>query len=73
MTQFFTLMFITFTVPGHGEMQSVLLYPSQQACGEALPAVYETIRAHYPDSMAQCRPTRQLSASPRPKARGDNK
>ena len=71
MTEFFTLMLITFTVPGHGEMQSVLLYPSQQACGEALPAVYESVRVHYPNSMAQCRPTRQLSASVRPKARGD--
>lgn len=71
MTEFFTLMLITFTVPDHGEMTSVLLYPSQQACGDALPAVYETVRVHYPDSMAQCRPTRQLSASPRPKARGD--
>ena len=70
---FWTLMLITFTVPGHGEMQSVLLYPSQQACGEALPAVYETVRVHYPDSMAQCRVTRQLSASVRPKARGDMK
>jgi len=68
---FFTIMILTFTVPGHGEMQSALLYPSAQACGEALPAVYGTIRAHYPDSMGQCRPTRLLSASPRPRARGE--
>lgn len=71
MTKFFTLMIITFTVPDHGEMKSVLLYPSQQTCGDALPAVYGTVRVHYPDSMAQCRSTRQLSASLRPKARED--
>lgn len=69
MTKFFTLMIITITVEGHGTMQSPLLYPSQQACGEALPAVYDTVRPHYPDSSAQCLATRQLSASPRPKAR----
>jgi hypothetical protein len=67
--KFFTLMIITITVPDHGELQTVLLYPSRQACGEALPAVYETIRPHYPSSGAQCHVTPQLSASPRPKAR----
>lgn len=71
MTEFFTIMIITFNVPGHGEMQSALLYPSAQACGEALPAVYETVRRHYPDSMAQCRVTAQMSSSIRPKGRGD--
>ena len=68
---FWTIMILTFTVPGHGEMQSALLYPSAEACGDALPAVYEIIRLHYPDSMAQCRPTRLLSASLRPKGRDD--
>ena len=71
MTEFFTVMLITFTVPGHGEMQSALLYPSEQACGEALPAVYGTIRAHYPDSMGQCRATPLMSASVRPRGRRD--
>ena len=71
MTKFFTLMWITFTVPDHGTMQTVLLYPSQQACGDALTEVYPSIERHYPDSMAQCRSTRQLSASVRPKARDD--
>ena len=68
---FWTLMILTFTVPGHGEMQSALLYPSAEACGDALPAVYGTVRAHYPDSMAQCRITPLMSASPRPKGRDD--
>jgi len=71
MTKFFTIMWVTFNVPGHGEMQSALLYPSQKACGDALPTVYETVRQHYPDSMAQCLATRQMSASIRPKARGE--
>jgi len=71
MTQFWTLMILTFTVPNHGEMQSALLYPSAQACGEALPSVYETIRPHYEETAAMCRETRLLSASPRPKARGE--
>ncbi len=69
MTQFFTIMIISFVVPNHGEMHSFLLYPSEKACGDALPAVYDTILPHYPDSMAQCQVTRLLSASPRPKAR----
>jgi len=69
MTEFFTLMIITVTVPGHGQMQSPLLYPSEQACGDALPAVYETIDAHFDDSIGQCIVTNQMSASPRPKAR----
>ena len=68
---FWTLMILTFTVPGHGEMQSALLYPSAEACGDALPAVYGTVRAPYPDSMAQCRITPLMSASPRPKGRDD--
>ena len=69
MTTFWTIMWITFTVPDHGTMQTVLLYPSQKACGDALTEVYPTIERHYPSSDAQCRPTALLSASPRPKAR----
>ena len=69
MTKFFTLMWITFTAPDHGTMQTVLLYPSQKACGDALTEVYPTIERHYPDSMAQCKLTKVLSASIRPKAR----
>jgi len=69
MTQFFTIMWLTFTVDGHGQMQTGIPYPSQQACGDALPAVYETIRLHYRDSAAQCKPTKVLSASIRPKQR----
>ena len=69
MTKFFTIMLITFTVPNHGEMQSAIVYPSQKACGDALPAVYDTILPHYPDSAAKCVPTPVRSASLRPKAR----
>ena len=69
MTKFFTIMWITFTASDHGTMQTVLLYPSAEACGEALLEVYPTIERHYPSSAAQCRPTALLSASPRPKAR----
>jgi len=71
MTTFWTFMLISFTSPQHGTLDTALLYPSQQACGEALLVVYPTIERYYPDSMAQCRSTRQLSASVRPKARGD--
>lgn len=67
--KFFTLMIITINIEGYGEMHSTLVYPSQRACGEALPAVYETIRPHYPNSGAQCHVTPQPSASLRPKAR----
>jgi len=73
MTEFLTFMLITFTSQQHGTLDTALLYPSEKACGDALPAVYETIEQHYPDSAAMCRSTRQLSASLRPKARGDDK
>jgi len=69
MTTFWTFMLISFTTSQHGTLDTALLYPSQQACGEALLDVYPTIERHYPDSMAQCVVTRQLSASARPKAR----
>ena len=73
MTTFWTFMLITFTTPEHGTLDTALLYPSQKACGDALLVVYPTIEQHYPISMAQCRPTRLLSASVRPRARGDDK
>ena len=69
MTTFWTIMWLTFTVDGHGQMQTGIPYPSQQACGDALPALYETIRAHYEDTMAQCKPTKVMSASISPKQR----
>ena len=39
---FWTIMILTFTIPGDGEMQSVLLYPSAQACGDAVKTEKET-------------------------------
>ena len=71
MSQFWTFMLITFTTPEHGTLDTALLYPSEKACGDALLVVYPTIEQHYPISMAQCRATGELSASLRPKARGE--
>jgi len=66
--KFWTLLILTYSVLGE-DIKSVIMFPSMKQCGDAIPAIYEPIRHNYPDSMAQCKPTKILSASIRPKAR----
>ena len=68
---FWTFLILTYPVLGE-DAESIVLFPSMKQCGDAMPALYEPIRAVYPDSMAQCRETRILSSSLRPKARGES-
>ena len=65
---FWTFLILTYPVLGE-DVESVVMFPSMKACGDAMPAIYEPIRQTYPDSMAQCRETRVLSSSLRPKER----
>lgn len=69
MTEFFTLLVLTYPVPDLGTVESVLLYPSMDACGDALSAVYGTVERHFRGGGAQCIPTPLLSHSLRPVAR----
>lgn len=68
MTEFWTFLILTYPVLGE-DAQGVIVFPSMKECGDAMPAIYEPIHKVYPDSMAQCRETRILSSSPRPKVR----
>ena len=65
---FWTFLILTYPVLGE-DVESVVMFPSMKACGDAMPAIYEPIRQTYTDSMAQCRETRILSSSLRPLAR----
>lgn len=71
MTEYFTALILSFVVPGHGPMSTVLVYPSHAACSAAMPVVYETIRVEYRDSGARCVDTGVMSRSLRPRARGE--
>jgi len=65
---FWTLLILTYPVLG-ADVESVLIFPSMEACGAAMPVIYEPVVESYPDSMAQCVESTVLSSSPRPKAR----
>jgi hypothetical protein len=65
---FWTLLILTYPVLG-ADVESVLIFPSMEACGDAMPVVYEHIMESYPDSTARCVETAVLSSTPRPKAR----
>ena len=68
MIEYFTIMILSYHVQGE-YLQSRIIFPSAQACGDALPAYYEPIYAFDKDSMAQCERTNILSKTIRPKAR----
>jgi hypothetical protein len=68
MISYFTIMVLSYHVQGE-YVQSRIVFPSAQACGDALPAYYEPVYAFDRDSMAQCEATGIASKSIRPKAR----
>jgi len=62
-------MIIAYTVEGE-EITTKLLFPTEQACGQALSSIYSEIYKHYKESLAVCKPTDMPSRSRvRPKAR----
>ena len=66
---YWTIMIIAYTVEGE-EITTKLLFPTEQACGQALSSIYSEIYKHYKESLAVCKPTDMPSRSLiRPKAR----
>ena len=68
MIEFFAVMIITYSAAGE-ELQSKVLFPSQQACSAAMDAFHHRIDGHFPGAMTQCEQTHIISKSIRPKAR----
>ena len=68
MITYFTIMVLSYHVQGE-YVQSRIVFPSAQACGDALPAYYEPVYAFDKGSMAQCEVTDIISKTTRPKAR----
>lgn len=68
MFKVWTILVLTYVVDGE-TMQTELIFPSAEACGQALSVIYEPIYEHYPDSMGQCIPTDVVSNTVRPRAR----
>lgn len=71
MTEFFTILILTFTIPGHGTMETAIPYPTAKTCGDAIQPVYETIRTIYEETGARCVTTSIMSSSMRPRSRPD--
>jgi len=71
MINFFTVMILTYTA-NEEELQSKILFPSLQACSEALAPIYEPIEKYFTETMAQCSVTDIPSKSIRPRARPEN-
>lgn len=68
MITYFTVMILTYHLDGE-RLQSKILFPSAQACGDALPLYHEPVYAFDKGSMAQCEVTDIISKTTRPKAR----
>jgi len=68
MLKFYTILILTYTANGD-EFQSKILYPSWEACSEAIAPIYEPIREYFVETMAQCDVTDIPSKSIRPRAR----
>lgn len=67
--EFWTVMVITYGTTVFGADVSLVAYPSAKTCGDAIPAVYDTLFPSFPDLMIQCVETGTLSSSMRPKPR----
>mgnify|MGYP003115475624 CR=1 FL=1 len=69
--EFFTVLVLTYALNGHF-IESKTVFPSQRACGDALPDYYEPIYKFDKESMGQCIVTDTVSKSIRPKMRPTN-
>lgn len=68
MIEFFTVLVLQYQVNGE-DLQSKILYPSLEACSEAMAPVYEPIHEYFTETLARCDRTDIPSKSVRPKAR----
>lgn len=71
MLEFFTILVLQYQANGE-ELQSKILYPSLEACAEAMAPVYEPISEYFTETMARCDRTEIPSKSIRPQARPQN-
>lgn len=66
MTTFWTVLILTYTVPGYGDFESRILFPSMRACGDAMLEIYAPMERLYGDSGAKCEESDILSGTMRP-------
>lgn len=70
MTQVWTIMVISILSGPMAGLQSGLLYPSEEACIAAIPAIADSLSYDY---QIRCEPTAAFSSSPRPKGKPNGK
>ena len=68
MIEFFTVLVLQYQVNGE-ELQSKILYPSLEACREAMTPVYEPVHEYFKNTLEQFNEGDIPSNSVRPKAR----
>lgn len=69
MTEFWTILVITYSGALLGGDVSYVALPSHSACVAAMDVIYEELYPHMPELMLQCIDTDTMSSSIRPKAR----
>lgn len=65
--KFWTMMVIVYGTGVFHEEQSLIAYPSVEACGAAIEPVWATFDGAFPDMVIQCVPTEMPSRILRPK------
>lgn len=71
MTTFFTVLIITYAFNGD-EVQSRILYTSEQACSDAIMQVEAALDPDLDVEMLQCKRSDVISRSPRPMSRPED-
>ena len=70
MVEYFTILMLTYSISGE-TLQSSTVFPSAEACGDALPAYYEPVYAFDKNAIGQCEKTDAVSVIIKPKPRPD--
>jgi|TARA_R110001583_G_scaffold48998_4_gene153522 hypothetical protein len=70
MVEYFTILMLTYSISGE-TLQSSTVFPSAEACGDALPAYYEPVYAFDKNAIGQCKKTDAMSVTIKPKPRPD--
>lgn len=65
-------MVITFGIDVMDANTALVPYKSEEACGQAIMPVYDTLHDTFPDLVIQCVETEQLSSTLRPMPRPEN-
>lgn len=72
MTEFWTILIITYSGALFDGQVSYVATPSQDACEEAMNIMYDVLHPKMPDIMIQCIETTTMSSSIRPMPRPDD-